>query len=149
MVVREEDDGFAIAVVEEFGEDGKAGMTTRFSLTGSVVNLSLPVQQQGASAVSDWQHQEWSPQEDTAWLLIERQGFAICPGEELVIEIQKMFGLQGREDDGRGDIEKQEDINLLADQNPITRDIPLARKKSLYIDVKHDEKKMKKMKKEH
>lgn len=45
MVVREEDDGFAIAVVEEFGEDGKAGMTTRFSLTGSVVNLSLPVQQ--------------------------------------------------------------------------------------------------------
>lgn len=30
---------------EEFDEDGKAGMTTRFSLTGSVVNLSLPVQQ--------------------------------------------------------------------------------------------------------
>lgn len=48
MVVREEDDGFEAAVVEkeeEFEEDGKAGMTTRFSLTGSVVNLSLPVQQ--------------------------------------------------------------------------------------------------------
>lgn len=45
MAVREEDDGFEVAVVEEFEEDGKAGMTTRFSLTGSVVNLSLPVQQ--------------------------------------------------------------------------------------------------------
>lgn len=48
MAVREEDDGFEIAVVEleeEFEEDGRAGITTRFSLTGSVVNLSLPVQQ--------------------------------------------------------------------------------------------------------
>ncbi len=45
MAVREEDDGFEVAVVEEFEEDGKAGITTRFSLTGSVVNLSLPVQQ--------------------------------------------------------------------------------------------------------
>lgn len=48
MAVREEDDGFEVAVVEEeeeFEEDGKAGITTRFSLTGSVVNLSLPAQQ--------------------------------------------------------------------------------------------------------
>lgn len=46
MAVREEVDGFEVAVVEEeFEEDGKAGITTRFSLTGSVVNLSLPVQQ--------------------------------------------------------------------------------------------------------
>lgn len=48
MLVREEDDGFEVAVMEEeeeFEEDGKAGITTRFSLTGSVVNLSLPAQQ--------------------------------------------------------------------------------------------------------
>lgn len=45
MAVWEEEVGFEVdAVVEEF-EEGKAGMTTRFSLTGSVVNLSLPVQQ--------------------------------------------------------------------------------------------------------
>lgn len=52
------------------------------SLTGSVVNVSLPVQQYGAFAVSAWQHQEWLPQEDVAWLLIELV-FAIQPGEEL------------------------------------------------------------------
>lgn len=51
MAVREENDGFEVADVEEeleefeFEEDGKAGITTRFSLTGSVVNLSLPAQQ--------------------------------------------------------------------------------------------------------
>lgn len=46
MDVREDDVGFEIdAVMEEFEDDGKAGMTTWFSLTGSVVNLSCPVQQ--------------------------------------------------------------------------------------------------------
>ena len=46
------------------------------------MNVSLPVQQYGAFAVSAWQHQEWLPQEDVAWLLIELV-FAIQPGEEL------------------------------------------------------------------
>lgn len=46
MDVREDDVGFETdAVMEEFEDDGKAGMTTWFSLTGSVVNLSCPVQQ--------------------------------------------------------------------------------------------------------
>lgn len=47
MFIWEEDDGFEVAVVEEeeFEDDEKAGMTTRFSLTGSVVNLSFPIQQ--------------------------------------------------------------------------------------------------------
>lgn len=46
MVVREVEVGFEVdAVEEEFDEVWKAGMTTRFSFTGSVVNLSLPVQQ--------------------------------------------------------------------------------------------------------
>lgn len=86
MVVREEL-GFEIDPAEEregeeFEVDGKAGMTTWLSLTGSVMNVSLPVQQYGAFEVTAWQHQEWLPQEDVAWLLI-KLAFAIQPDEWL------------------------------------------------------------------